>query len=386
MMRAVVHDTFGEPDSVLHVEDRDIPQPGLGQVRIAMTLSPIHNHDLWTVRGTYGFTPELPAQAGTEALGIIHALGDDVENFTVGQRVVTGSTFGVWAQYAVTDVSNLIPVPDELDDETAAQLVAMPFSAISLLDVLNLSPGDWLVQNSANGAVGRILAQLATARGINVLGLVRRDAGVEELAAHGIDNIISTEQDGWQDRAAEIIGDGSVPVGLDSVGGTSARDIISLLSEGAELVSFGAMGSPTMEIPSGAVIFKDITIRGFWGSKVSRDMEPSKRTTLFGELIQRLIAGEVTLPVGGIFDIDQITEAVSASFEPGPSGRRPASSAWTYSNRSVRETTAASLALATWRTKGQFQFRHNTDNGPVSGDAAAEAPKVRSTVSRMLAH
>ena len=98
-------------------------------------LSPIHNHDLWTVRGTYGFKPELPAQAGTEALGVVDALGDGVDQLTVGQRVVTGGTFGVWAEYFVARAAGLIPVPEALPDEAAAQLVSMPFSAISLLRV-----------------------------------------------------------------------------------------------------------------------------------------------------------------------------------------------------------------------------------------------------------
>lgn len=161
-MRAVIHHQFGEPADVLGVEEVETPTPGPGEVRLRVTLSPIHNHDLWTVRGTYGFTPELPARAGTEAVGVVDAVGEGV-SLEIGRRVATGGTFGVWAEYVIAPAAGLIPVSDSLSDEMAAQLVAMPFSAISLLHSLDLKPGDVIVQNTANGAVGRMVAQIARA-------------------------------------------------------------------------------------------------------------------------------------------------------------------------------------------------------------------------------
>lgn len=140
-MRAIVQHEFGDPARVLTVEERPLPEPGQGEVRVRTVLSPIHNHDLWTIRGTYGFKPTLPAGAGTEAVGVVDALGDGVEALAVGQRVVTGGTFGVWAEAFVAPAAALIPVPDGLSDEVASQLVAMPFSALSLLDFLDVKPG-----------------------------------------------------------------------------------------------------------------------------------------------------------------------------------------------------------------------------------------------------
>lgn len=320
-MRAITHNTFGDPADVLQVTEKEIPTPGPGQVRIQVTLATIHNHDLWTVKGSYGFVPDLPAAAGTEAVGIVDALGEGVEGLQVGQRVASGTSFGIWAEYALVDASGLIPVPEQLSDESAAQLVAMPFSAISLLDFLDMKPGEWLIQNSANGAVGRMLAQLAESRGIHVVGLVRRDAGVQELAAQNISGVVSTETPGWEKQVEEITGGASIAVALDSVGGSSAADLVKLLGEGGTLVSFGAMGNPIMEIPSGPVIFKHITVKGFWGSKVSREMPAEKKTQLFGELIARILDGTLTLPVDSTFDAANIVSAVRASSEPGRAGK-----------------------------------------------------------------
>ncbi|WP_344792230.1 zinc-binding dehydrogenase [Gryllotalpicola daejeonensis] len=320
-MRALVHEAFGEPEEVLHVGTVPLPEPGPGEVRVRLLLSPIHNHDLWTVRGTYGVKPQLPARAGTEAVGVVDALGEGVETLSVGQRVATGGTFGAWAEYFVAPAAGLIPVPADLSDETAAQLVSMPFSAIALLETLRLEPGQWLVQNAANGAVGRLLAQLAAARGVHVVGLVRRAEGVAELAAQGIDGVVATDDPAWREQVAALTGGEPIAVGVDSVGGASSGEVLSLLAENGRLVVFGAMASPIMNLASGDVIFKNITVSGFWGLKVSAAMPAAERGALLGELVTRIHEGALTLPVSAIYGFDDIARASLANFEPGRVGK-----------------------------------------------------------------
>ncbi|MEO7122242.1 MAG: zinc-binding dehydrogenase [Lacisediminihabitans sp.] len=320
-MRAVMHHQFGDPAEVLTVEEIPVTEPGAGEVRVRTILSPIHNHDLWTIRGTYGFTPVLPARTGTEAVGVIDAIGSDVVGLSVGQRVATGGTFGVWAEYFIGKAAAMIPVDDTVSDEVAAQLVAMPFSAISLLEFLSLKKGDWIVQNAANGAVGRLVAQLAVARGINVVGLVRRSAGVGELAEQGIGNVVATDTEDWAERVRAIVGDAPIVAGVDSVGGDASGEVLSLLAENATLVVFGAMQSPMMQIGSGDIIFKQITVRGFWGSKVSSAMPAAQRGALFAELIERIGDGVLTLPVAATYSFEDVTSAARANFEPGRVGK-----------------------------------------------------------------
>jgi NADPH:quinone reductase-like Zn-dependent oxidoreductase len=319
-MRALIHSTFGDPTEVLEVAERPLPEPGEREVRVRTVLATIHNHDLWTIRGTYGFKPDLPAASGTEAVGIVDAVGEGVDTLKVGQRV-SGGTFGVWAEYFVAKAAGLIPVPDAISDETAAQLVSMPFSALALLDSLDLEPGDWMVQNTANGAVGKLVAQFAPARGINVLGLVRRDAGIDELSALGIHHIVSTESADWRARAAEVL-DGAEPrAAVDSIGGKAAGELLSLLGEGGTLVSFGAMESGLLQISSGDLIFKQATVRGFWASTVSRTMDAATRGRLFGELLERVGSGDVPLPVEAVYPFEQARDAAAASAVPGRAGK-----------------------------------------------------------------
>lgn len=320
-MRSALHRSFGEPADVLESADSPIPAPAPGEVRIRMVLAPIHNHDLWTIRGQYGYKPTLPAIGGSEGLGVIDALGDGVEGFSIGQRVTAASGRGTWAEYFNAPVQMVIPMPDAIPDEIAAQLVAMPLSAIMLLEFLQVERGQWIVQNAANGAVGKTLAMLAKARGIPVLNLVRRDAAVAELTALGIDHAVCTGASDWKKAARAILGEHGARAAVDSVGGQASADLLSLLGQDGVLVSFGAMGGEAMLIPPGEMIFKHATVKGFWGSKVGKDTSAADRRRLVGELLQRAAAGELPLPVDAVFDLEDAAKAAAESLRPGRNGK-----------------------------------------------------------------
>lgn len=320
-MRSAIHHRFGEPADVLVAADAPVPRPGPGEVRIRMRLAPIHNHDLLTVKGAYGWKPTLPAIGGSEGFGTVDALGEGVTGLVPGQRVSAASGHGTWAGYFIAQARMVVPIPDAIADEMAAQLIAMPLSALMLLEFLHVEPGQWVVQNAANGAVGKTLAMLAAARGVKVLGLVRRDAGVDEMAALGIANVLSTEAADWKTRARAILGTAGAVAAVDSVGGRASADLVALLGDGGTLVSFGAMGNEPMAIPPGELIFRQVKVKGFWGSKVSREMAVADKQRLVGELLQRAAGGQLVLPVDAIHDLEDVAQAAAASLRPGRTGK-----------------------------------------------------------------
>ncbi|MBN8941042.1 MAG: zinc-binding dehydrogenase [Rhizobiales bacterium] len=320
-MRSVVHATFGDPTEVLTLADRPVPQPAAGQVRVKMTLASIHNHDLWTVLGSYGYKPQLPAIGGTEAAGVVDALGEGVDTVKLGQRVVVAGVNGTWAEYFLAPAKVVVPLPDAIDDETAAQLIAMPMSAVMLIDFLQLEPGGWLIQNTANGAVGKTLAMLAKARGINTINLVRRDAGIAEMAELGIANTVSTAQADWQDQVRAIVGGASIGRAVDSIGGKASGDLMALLGEGGVLVSFGSMTGEPMQIGSGDVIFKQATVKGFWASKIGAALSPADKMRMMGELLRLAATGALKLPVEAVFDLADAAKAAAANAKPGRKGK-----------------------------------------------------------------
>ena len=320
-MRSVIHTTFGDPAEVLAMGESPLPEPGKGQVRIRTLLSPIHNHDLWTVRGSYGYKPALPAIGGSEAAGIVDALGEGVEGVTIGQRIVVAGVHETWAEYFIAPAALLVPLPDVIPDESGAQLIAMPLSALMLLEFLEVKAGDWIIQNTANGAVGKTLAMLARARGIHTINLVRRDAGVAELAEAGVDNAVSTAEAGWRDKVRDLTGGAPIRAGVDSIGGQASGDLLALLGENGLLVSFGSMKGEPMQLSSGDLIFKQVTVKGFWGAKVSEALSREDKRRMIGELLRLAATGELKLPVEAVFGFEDAAKAAAASAEPGRKGK-----------------------------------------------------------------
>ncbi len=317
-MKSAVFTQFGSPEKVLSSEDRARPEPGKGQVLVRMVLSPIHNHDLMTIAGQYGFKPELPSVPGTEAVGVVEALGEGVTNVKQGQRVAGGGT-ATWAEYYLADAARLVPVPDGVSDETACQLVSMPLSAKMLLETLDLKAGDCLVQNAANGAVGKLVAQYGAERGIKVLGLVRRSAAVDELKALGIDNVVATDANGWVEKARSLTSGAPVMRAIDSLGGDGPSQVLAVASDGAELISFGAMTQRPLKITAGDLLFRGITVKGFWGAKPP--VKPERIGELLGELVRDAAAGKLVMEIEKAYPIEEVAEAARASDEPGRKGK-----------------------------------------------------------------
>ncbi|NGP16406.1 zinc-binding dehydrogenase [Devosia aurantiaca] len=317
-MKRAIHSEFGSPEKVLRSDEAPRLEPGKGQVLVRMLLSPVHNHDLMTIAGQYGFKPDLPYVPGTEAVGVVEALGEGVSNLRIGQRVAGGAS-GTWAEFYLADAARLVPVPEGVSDETACQLVSMPLSAKMLLESLDVQPGEWIVQNAANGAVGKLVAQYGKERGIKVLGLVRRSAAVEEMRALGIDNVVATDEDGWVEKAKALTGGAPVVRAVDSLGGDGAAQVLSVASDGAVLISFGAMTQRPLKIAAGELLFRGITVKGFWGAKPP--VKPERIGELLGELVRDAAAGKLVLDVEKAFPIGEVAEAARASGEPGRKGK-----------------------------------------------------------------
>ncbi len=319
-MRSVYQDTFGPPADVLKLGEYPLPQPGPGQVRVKLVMSPIHNHDLMTIAGRYGYKPPMPYVPGTEALGVIEALGEGVTNLKVGQRVAGGAS-SAWAEYYLVEAARAVPVPDSIGDETASQMISMPLSAKMILHVMGAKAGDWVIQNAANGAVGKMVSEFAADLGINVISLVRRAAGVEELGRIGITNVVATDSANWQDKVRELSKGASIRFGIDSIGGPASDEIFSTMGEGSTLYSFGALTGKPLQISAANLLFKQARVEGFWLGKLLQTTPPELVGKLIGEIITKAASGKLTLDVGGRYSLADAWKAAAASNVPGRAGK-----------------------------------------------------------------
>ncbi|WP_137131504.1 zinc-binding dehydrogenase [Rhizobium sp. FY34] len=320
-MRSLTYSIFGKPAEVLAVCELATPQPGPGEVRVKMHLSPIHNHDLLTISGQYGYKPDLPSGSGSEGMGMIDALGEGVTHVKPGQRVAASGLKGAWSEYAIAQALSVVPLPDDVSDETGAQLIAMPLSALTLLEFTGIRKGQWLIQNAATGAVAKVMSQLARNRGINVVNLVRRADAVAELGELGIGNVVATSDEGWKEKVGAITNGAAIAVGVDGVGGTASGDLLSLLGEGGQLISFGLMSGQPMQISSADLIFKQAVVKGFWLAKLMTTMTPEDMRRLVGELVTRAASGEMILQTDGVYPMADAAKAMTAAMQPGRKGK-----------------------------------------------------------------
>jgi NADPH:quinone reductase-like Zn-dependent oxidoreductase len=173
--------------------------------------------------------PSLPSFVGNDGVGRVLAVGSGVGHLKVGDRVLIPLYAFSWRERLVVPAAGLFSLPDA-DPRQLAMLGINPPTASLLLDeASDLKPGDWVVQNAANSAVGRSLIAIAKARGLKTINLVRRPELVPELQAIGGDLVV-VDEDGALDKIKTIVGDGRMQLAIDGVSGRSSAVIASVLS------------------------------------------------------------------------------------------------------------------------------------------------------------
>lgn len=159
---ALVYRDYGDPNDVLHLEERTISNIDSNQVLVKRLASVIHASDFWKIRGTYGRLSAVPAVAGGEGVGQICEVGSNVKKLKCGMHVRNPGAVGAWQDYCILKEDMVYCVPSDLPIETSAQAFINPPTALRLLnDFVPLYTGDWVIQNAANSRVGRCVIQLA---------------------------------------------------------------------------------------------------------------------------------------------------------------------------------------------------------------------------------
>jgi len=320
-MKAIEYARHGLPHEVCQCVDvDDAPAPRPGEITAAVLASAINPADLLIIEGRYPGPTELPARQGIEAAGKVVAVGDGVDDLAVGDPVVLLPR-GNWAERVIVPAEQAIKVPAELDLLSAAQIKANPPSAHFMLqDYKDLQEGDWVIQNAATSAVGRHVIHLAARMGVRTVNVVRSDASIELLKAIGAD-LVLVDGDDLGARVRAEIGDASLPLALDAIGGESCQNLADCLSDGGTVVNYGFLsGDPCMITPSQA-IFHQITLEGFW--LVKRLFQSARQDIVDTyEFIARLFIDEIIdAPVEATYTLDQISVALEHAGRGGRQGK-----------------------------------------------------------------
>ncbi|MGP3934971.1 zinc-binding dehydrogenase [Nonomuraea sp. KM88] len=240
-MHAVVLHAFG-PAGNFRYETVPDPEPGPGQVRIAVKAAGLHLVETMMRSGMASDSlpplPELPSVFGGEVSGRVDAVGPEVDPAWIGRDVVTSAGQpGGYAELAVADVASVHRLPRELGHETA--VIVTGCTALQFLDVARLTSDDVVLVTSAAGGIGRLVVQYAHALGATVIGAAGGPAKVAAVRELGADLSVDYDEPGWERQVAERLGGRTVTALLDGVGGDKARAAFGLLSDGGRHVTIG---------------------------------------------------------------------------------------------------------------------------------------------------
>lgn len=249
-MHAIQMSTFGGPD-VLKLVEIEQPIAGAGQILIRVESAAVNFADIMRRRNdAYPFPTALPFIPGSEVAGTVETLGDGVEGPPVGTPVfaVVGSDGSSgYAEFALAEAQQVIPIPDAVSADQAAGIVIAGTTAMLILtDKSALQPGESVLIGGAGGGVGTLAIQIAKSLGAGTtIGLASSDQKRRAALDAGADHVVNPTQDGWETTAREQAGGAGVDVVLEMSGGDVFAKGLSILAPFGRFVVYGvASGKP----------------------------------------------------------------------------------------------------------------------------------------------
>ncbi|MFJ2832823.1 zinc-binding dehydrogenase [Streptomyces sp. NPDC087263] len=245
-MHAIRQHAFGPAENLSYERTED-PEPGPGQVRIAVAAAGVHLLDTAIRAGIRGPLPELPALPtipGREIAGTVESLGEGVADLWLGKRVVAHLGFapGGYAELAVVDVDRLHEIPGNLDFAQAVAMIGTGRTAMGILQFTELGPDSVVVIPAAAGGIGTLLVQYARHAGATVIGLAGGPEKVARVQRNGADLAVDYKDPDWPEKVRAFLGGAKATVVFDGVGGDAARESVALLGPGGTHLVFGWSG------------------------------------------------------------------------------------------------------------------------------------------------
>ncbi len=256
MTKAVRVHEVGGPEQLIY-EDIEVGDPGKGLVRLKQTAIGLNYIDVYHRTGLYPLPVDLPAVIGTEAAGVVDAVGEGVDEFKPGDRVAYAPAIGSYAEERLIPDHRLVKLPDSIEDKTAAAMMLQGMTVSYLIRrTYPVTKGETILLYAAAGGVGLIFSQWANYLGVNVIGVVGSDEKAELAKANGCAHTINYSHESVPERVADITGGAKVPVVYDSIGKDTFMDSLDCLQPLGMMVSFGNASGPLPPIDAGLLSMK----------------------------------------------------------------------------------------------------------------------------------
>lgn len=306
MPKAIRFYETGRPE-VLKLESVEVGDPGPGEARVRQSYIAVNFIDIYFRSGRYPLP--LPNGLGSDAVGIVEAVGPSVTDVRVGERVgyLLGPQ-GAYSDVRIMPADVLIPLPDGISDRTASTLMMKGLTAQYLFrQVYPLKGGETILYHAAAGGVGLIACQWARALGVTMIGTVSSDEKAEVARAHGCTHTIVTSRENIAQRVRELTDGKGVPVVYDSVGKDTVQASIDSLQVRGTLVSNGTT--------SGSVVIDTMTLaaRGsLWVTRPAMVHYATPRSHMLAmadELFGLVLAGKIKSEPKQVLALAEAAEA-----------------------------------------------------------------------------
>jgi NADPH2:quinone reductase len=318
MTRAIRIHATGGPEA-MQLDDVALPPPGPGEALVRHTAIGVNYIDTYHRSGLYPLP--MPSGIGSEAAGVVEAVGQGVTEVTVGQRVAyCGGAPGSYAEARLFPADRLVPLPDGISDRDAAALMLKGLTVQYLFrQTFPLKGGETILFHAAAGGVGLIACQWAKALGVRMIGTVSSDAKAAIARAHGCAETIVYTREDFVARVKELTGGAGVPVVYDSIGKDTFPASLDCLAPRGLFVSFGNASGPVAAFNLGLLAQKGSlfatrpTLMGYSAKR-------SELLAMSADLFSMVASGKVKADVRQTFPLAAAADAHRALESRGTTG------------------------------------------------------------------
>jgi len=304
MPHAIVVSQFGAPDVLEYVEV-PMPVPAPDEVVVKVAAAGVNYIDIYRREGKYPV--ELPGIPGAEAAGTVTAVGGDVTDVRVGDRVAFPDNTGGYAEYVLARARKCLPVPDAMDDLTAAAIPMQAMTAHYLVDgAFHLEAGNTCLIHAGAGGVGLVLTQMAKSRGATVITTVSTPDKAELSRKAGADHVIDYTD--FSATVRELTNGEGVDVVYDGVGRTTFDGSLTALKKRGMLVSFGSASGPVEPfemsrlVQGGSLFVTRPTLFDYAADK-------TERLWRWQTVCDDVLAGRIAVTIGATFPLADASQA-----------------------------------------------------------------------------
>ena len=300
---------WGEPET-MSFEDMAVPEPGPGEVRIRNNAAGLNFFDILQVQGKYQIKPPFPFTPGAEVAGVVAAIGTDVTEFSIGDRVLSITHGGAMAEYSIGRAGMTFAIQAGMDfPEAAAFPIVYHTSYFALRERAALRTGEWLLVHAGASGVGMSAIQLGRAFGARVIATAGSGEKLEFARSLGAEYVIDYSDGTWVDQVKRFTGGHGADVIYDPVGGDIFDLSTKCIAPGGRLLVIGFASGRIPTIAANRILIKDIAIVGaLWGTYAAA--HPEYLAEAQRALADLYTKGLVTPPKPRCYPLDQAPAAL----------------------------------------------------------------------------